>query len=59
MNHSCASQLNGYAWCWGKDTNGALGNGTLTNSSLPVPVKGVTNDTQMAGGGDHTDFLAQ
>ncbi len=36
--HACAWDASGLAWCWGNNELGALGDGTLTNSDLPVPV---------------------
>lgn len=35
---SCAVLESGEARCWGDGTSGALGNGSVTGSSLPVPV---------------------
>ena len=38
---SCAAlDLNGYAWTWGKNTSGQLGNNTTTDNSSPVSVIG-------------------
>lgn len=35
-NHSCALGDNGAIYCWGDNSEGQLGNGTITNSSAPV-----------------------
>jgi len=39
---SCAVMANGSARCWGKNDVGQLGNNSTTNSSVPVPVWGIT-----------------
>ena len=52
--YSCATKSDGTAWCWGSNTNGRLGDGTTTNSYVPVRVKGLTNPIAMIGGYDHT-----
>jgi alpha-tubulin suppressor-like RCC1 family protein len=42
--HTCASLTDGTVRCWGNDTmDGQLGNGTNTNSRVPVPVTGLAN----------------
>ncbi|MEM9487749.1 MAG: hypothetical protein AAGC55_01325, partial [Myxococcota bacterium] len=37
-DHSCAREDNGTLWCWGRNQDGALGDGTTTQSSTPVQV---------------------
>lgn len=38
--HSCGVSTDGTAYCWGRNLDGELGNGTNTNSSVPVAVSG-------------------
>lgn len=37
--HMCAA-VDGSAWCWGRNNYGQLGNGTLTDSNVPVKAAG-------------------
>jgi len=39
--HSLALDEDEYVWAWGNNGDGQLGNGTTTNSSKPVKVKGL------------------
>jgi alpha-tubulin suppressor-like RCC1 family protein len=53
---SLAVKTDGSVWEWGDNNRGQLGDGTLINSSLPVPVQvptGVTF-TYVAAGGTHS-----
>ena len=60
--NACALGSNGAAYCWGKNTDGQLGNNTVTSSSVPVAVStsGVLAGktlTQVTAGNDLTCAL--
>ena len=58
--HSLALASNGRVWAWGYNGDGELGNGTNTDSNVPLQVSlpsGVTI-TNIAGGGYHSLALA-
>ena len=40
-NHTCALASDDQAYCWGNNANGQLGNGTWTNSPVPVAINDV------------------
>ena len=54
LYQSCALTVAGAVRCWGDNSSGQLGNGTLTDSPVPVAVKGMTNGaTALTSGGLH------
>ena len=53
--HSLAVATNGTVWAWGNNAGGQLGNGSnYSASAVPVPVSGITNAIQVAGGANHS-----
>jgi alpha-tubulin suppressor-like RCC1 family protein len=53
--HTCALLGNGTVKCWGKNDRGSLGNNSITNSSTPVTVSGLSGVIEIASGvGDGT-----
>ena len=57
-SHSCALRRTGTIACWGNNS-GELGDGTETNSSVPVEVLNITDATAITGGHWHTCALLQ
>ena len=52
--HACALNVNGYAYCWGNGSDGQLGNGGYSRSSIAVPVSGGHTYRAIAAGSTHT-----
>jgi alpha-tubulin suppressor-like RCC1 family protein len=50
-DHACALLAGGSVKCWGANYSGELGDGTSTDRSTPVAVRGVSKATQVASGG--------
>ena len=48
--HTCAIDTDDRAWCWGRNDNGQLGNGTTDLKSQPVAVMGTRRFRQIATG---------
>lgn len=56
--HTCAVMTSGGAKCWGRNGSGELGNGTNTDSNVPVNVSSLTSGTSaMTAGWYHTCTL--
>ena len=51
--HTCALETDHTVECWGYNGNGQLGNGTTTDSNVPVPVSNLNDATAIAAGGYH------
>lgn len=54
---TCALSASGVALCWGRGTDGQLGNGTSTNSFVPVLVRGERKFSSITVGFYHTCAL--
>jgi alpha-tubulin suppressor-like RCC1 family protein len=55
LYHTCGiASATSYAYCWGYNVFGQLGNNTTTNSSSPVQVSGTLQFVQLAVGLYHT-----
>ena len=53
-HHQCALRATGEIACWGRNSSGELGDGTSTDSSLPVTVAGLADATRLAVGRIHS-----
>lgn len=54
---SCVVTASGTVQCWGSNNYGQLGNGTVTNSGIPVTVTGLSNVKAVAVGSLHACAL--
>lgn len=57
-DHSCALDDRGHVRCWGRNEQGALGDGSREDRSAPRLVRGLPPIIQLAGGELHTCALA-
>jgi alpha-tubulin suppressor-like RCC1 family protein len=53
-NHSLALLSNGTVMAWGENGSGQLGNGTTTNSAVPLPVQGLSGVIAIAAGQEYS-----
>jgi alpha-tubulin suppressor-like RCC1 family protein len=52
--HTCALGGNGGVWCWGRNTRGAIGDGTTTNRMVPTRVRLPAPAVAIAAGTAHS-----
>jgi len=55
--HSCELLADGRVACWGFNSTGQLGDGTIINSSVPLAVKGISTAIAIAAGFGHSCAL--
>ncbi len=57
-DHACGVRTSEEAWCWGRNTSGQLGNGTLVTSAAPVHFNYISGsssaDITVSAGHDHS-----
>lgn len=54
LEHGCFVTEGEEAFCWGTNTNGQLGDGTVDSSSTPVQVVGLSRIAEIRAGRTHT-----
>ena len=52
--HSCALRIDGAPFCWGENSSGQLGDGTLEDREAPVRVAGAPNFVAISAGDTHS-----
>ena len=52
--HTCVRTTDGEVYCWGRNEDGRLGDGTTTYKTRPTLVPGLTDVTKISAGGYHT-----
>ncbi|MDD5225316.1 MAG: fibronectin type III domain-containing protein [bacterium] len=57
-NHTCATDTSNEPKCWGKNTQGQLGNGNNNDNYLPTDVTDLSGISEIAGGYMHTCSLS-
>ncbi|HLE17979.1 MAG TPA: carboxypeptidase regulatory-like domain-containing protein [Syntrophales bacterium] len=55
--HTLYLKNDGTVWAWGNNSNGQLGNGTMTQSATPVQISGLSSVVAVAAGYAHTVAL--
>ena len=52
--HTCALETSGVLWCWGRNARGALGDGSVINRAVPIPVRLPAPAVTVTAGTAHT-----
>lgn len=52
--HTCGVGADGIAYCWGENSGAQLGDGTVTDRSVPRPVVNLASLDHVSGGGMHS-----
>ena len=50
---ACGVTGSGHAYCWGNGSSGKLGNGSSSNSNIPVKIENVENAKEISANGNH------
>jgi alpha-tubulin suppressor-like RCC1 family protein len=58
LDHACAIDGTGQAWCWGDNSEGQLGDGSFTDSNTPVAVTGALSFSDISVGAESSCALA-
>jgi prepilin-type N-terminal cleavage/methylation domain-containing protein len=58
-DHSCALLIDGTVKCWGRNHLGQLGNGSTTDSAIPVSVSLLNSVTEIQASGNHSCALLE
>jgi len=56
-HHTCGLTTANHVFCWGRNNNGKLGDGTTTTRSRPVAVEGGQQFSYLSAGNEHTCAL--
>jgi alpha-tubulin suppressor-like RCC1 family protein len=56
-NHSCAVRASGSMVCWGSNSSGQLGDGSMTDRTEPASVSSLTDAVSCTAGTSHTCAL--
>jgi len=57
-SHNCGVTVASFAYCWGANSLGTIGDSTTTNRATPTPVSGGLHFTTVEAGFDHTCGIA-
>jgi alpha-tubulin suppressor-like RCC1 family protein len=52
--HTCALRRTGSVWCWGSNSDGQLGDGTVVSRNTPAAVPSIADASDIAVGGYHS-----